>query len=155
EWPRPFVYRVANRHLRKHADKCRRTATSPDMTMLPDDLELGSTARRDDVEYMARLNIDQRIMLRAMRRLGGRSSADFMITDDQRILYLRFWVGMTQQEIADVFEVPRGTLLGRLRKAIADVRAQMEEIEQEEPGSTKTSATLLDRWWARLEAAEQ
>ncbi len=154
EWERRFVYKVTDRHLRKYVDKCRRTVSSPHQATSPDELELGSAAREDDVEYMARLSMERRTVLRAMRRLGDPSRTSPVVTDNQRILYLRFWAGMTELEIGEVIDVPRPTLAGRLRRTIAALRVQVDEIERQEPGSTETSATLLDRWWKCLESAD-
>ena len=49
--------------------------------------------------------------------------------DDQIVVELRFWEGMTVPEIAEVLEVPLGTVSSRLRRAIKRLEGTIAEIE--------------------------
>lgn len=147
-----FVYRVATRHLRKYVEKCGRTASSPHSAVGFEDLEISSKAREDDVEYMGGLSIERKILLRAMRRLEGSSESEPAFSEPQRILYLKFWTGMTDRQIGEVFEISRVAVVHRVRAAIDALRKTMAGLEEEEPGSTQTSTTILDLWLKHLRA---
>ena len=63
----------------------------------------------------------------------------------QVVIELRFDVGLTGPELADALDVPEGTARSRLRRAIAAVRAKVEEVAREAPGRA-VDFDRLDEW---------
>ena len=52
------------------------------------------------------------------------------LPDDRRLVVtLRYWLDLTPTEIADLLEIPVGTVNSRLARALADLRTQMEEAD--------------------------
>ena len=47
--------------------------------------------------------------------------------DDRLILGLRWWAELTEAEMADVLEIARGTVKSRLSRAMARLRAELDE----------------------------
>jgi RNA polymerase sigma factor (sigma-70 family) len=140
EHPQAFLYAIAHRLLGRHRDKQRRV---PDLPQGPEP-ELDARAHEDDLAYMTSQHEIQRQALRAMRRMDD--------LDSQVILYLRFWQGLTEEGIGQVLGRSRSTIAGQLRRAKQALIAKLAELEQADPGKTRTSTTLLARWWQRVEA---
>lgn len=146
EHPRGFLYELARRRLIKHRNKLDRTPTH----LVDDDrnlLEVNAAAQADDLEHLTAQGQERRLLLRAMRKLGSAHPVDEL----QVIVYLRFWVGMTKAEIGRVLGLKRGAVIRRLRKAIAQLRALLQEFEEQDPHATRTSTALLLRWLRQLE----
>lgn len=138
--PRAFLYQIANRRLIAYRDKLRRI---PDLPQGPEPA-MDDRSHRDDLEFMASQHESQRQALRAMRRMDN--------LDAQVILYLRYWEGLTEEGVAEALERGRATVAGQLRRAKKALLAKLAELEQAEPGTTRTSTTLLEQWWRRVEA---
>lgn len=142
-YPRAFLYRIAHRRLLAYRDKQRRIPDEPQGS----EPTLDARAHEDDLEYMARQHETQRQALRAMRRMND--------LDAQVLLYLRYWEGLTEEGVGEALERGRATVAGQLRRAKKALLAKLAELEQAEPGTTRTSTTLLERWWRRVEAQAQ
>lgn len=83
---------------------------------------------------------EQRIVLEALRR---------MTVDDQTLLELFYWEALSGSELAQVFEVPEGTIRSRLRRAHERLRATIEELE-EAPAELSSTLSNIDGWAASL-----
>jgi len=83
---------------------------------------------------------EQRLLLRGLRRLP---------IDLQVALVLSYWEGLSGTEIAEVLEVPVGTVKTRLRRARDLLRTTIEALA---PGTDTATVTVrdLDRWAASL-----
>ena len=85
---------------------------------------------------------EQRLLLKALRRLP---------LDLQIAIELAYWEGLTDREVAQILELPLGTLKSRLRKAralLADAMADLAENKAE----LESTTTDLDRWVASIRA---
>jgi RNA polymerase sigma-70 factor (ECF subfamily) len=83
---------------------------------------------------------EQRLLLRGLRRLP---------IDLQVALVLSYWEGLSGTEIAEVLEVPVGTVKTRLRRARELLKTTIESLA---PGTDTATVTVrdLDRWAASL-----
>lgn len=140
QYPRAFLFTIAHRRLAAYRDKQRRT---PDEPQGPEP-KLDARAHDDDLEYLSGLHDGQRGVLRAMRRMEDREL--------QVMLYLRFWEGMSEEAVAQVFERSRGAIARQLRRARTAVEARLAELGQAEPGMARTSTTVLEGWWQQVKA---
>lgn len=138
--PRAFLYQIANRRLIAYRDKLRRIPDLPQGS----ESEMDARAHQDDLEFMASQHESQRQALRAMRRMND--------LDAQVLLYLRYWEGMTEAGVGEALERGRATVAGQIRRAKKALLDELAELEQAEPGTTRTSTTLLEQWWRRVEA---
>lgn len=150
--PRSFLFKLAARQLyaaRKRND--RQPATdfdAPVSTLLSADV-------RDDVEHSTLLRTEQRLLLRAMRTLQGSvgtaltGSAE--VSPLQLLVYFRFWIGLTLDEVAEIFEVTPGVISGRQRLALQLLQQRIEEIARKDRFDASTSTTMLFRWRDMLE----
>lgn len=79
---------------------------------------------------------EQQILLTALRRLP---------IEQQTLLELFYWEELTAGELAEVFEVPEGTIRTRLRKAKLDLRGTIDALARtpEELDSTRSG---LEGW---------
>lgn len=83
---------------------------------------------------------EQRLLLRALRALP---------LELQTLLELAYWEGLPDRELAEILEVPAGTLKSRLRKA----RQQLEQLMgtlASSPGLLQSSRLTLDAWAAGI-----
>lgn len=48
-------------------------------------------------------------------------------------IVLRYWAQQTPQEIAEVLDVPVGTVHSRLGRALSDLRSRLEEVDVSQP----------------------
>lgn len=83
---------------------------------------------------------EQRLLLRALRALP---------LELQTLLELAYWEGLPDRELAEILEVPAGTLKSRLRKA----RQQLEQLMStlaSSPGLLQSSRLTLDAWAAGI-----
>lgn len=150
--PRAFLYKLARRHLGKYLDRLRRSPSAPANAAPVEALELTEDARSHDLQYLVSVGDGHRSLLRAMRRLGASSGATQPVSELQLVTYLKFWVGLTETEIGEVLGITRSAIARRLRKATAELRVLLEELERIEPGSTRTSTTVLLRWWQLVQS---
>jgi RNA polymerase sigma factor (sigma-70 family) len=83
---------------------------------------------------------EQRLLLRALRALP---------LELQTLLELAYWEGLADRELAEILEIPPGTLKSRLRKA----RRQLEELLStlaSSPSLLESSRHTLDAWAAGI-----
>ncbi len=153
EHPRAFLFKIASRQLTQALARTRRrTAAQADANTE----HAHSGAEAEDLERLATLRADQRRMLRALRRLSIISNTDTGppgVSEDQILLYLRFWAGLALVEVADVLGMTTAAVSGRQRRALARLRRGMERLGDlgAEPGATSTRT--LRRWHDALARA--
>lgn len=83
---------------------------------------------------------EQRLLLRALRSLP---------LELQTLLELAYWEGLADRELAEILEVPPGTIKSRLRKA----RTQLEQLMStltSSPSLLASSRHTLDAWAAGI-----
>ncbi|MEM7154991.1 MAG: sigma-70 family RNA polymerase sigma factor [Myxococcota bacterium] len=144
---RGLLFTIARRRVFAFRNKRARAPVTDDSETLAAE----PTVHEDDVEYLASLHEDRRGVLRAMRRLGARQPEP-TVCDPQLLLYLKFFAGMTETQVGDLLGRSRATIAGQLRRARAALEKELEALERIEPGSTRTSTTLLRQWWSEVEA---
>jgi RNA polymerase sigma factor (sigma-70 family) len=91
-------------------------------------------------EVMVGQRQDHRLLLGALRRLPF---------SQQVVLELRYWEALSDTEIAEVLDVPLGTVKTRLRAGQARLRDELarEDVPAE---LLRTTLDTLDRWSARV-----
>lgn len=82
-----------------------------------------------------------RLLLEALRTLS---------LEHQVILELHYWESLGTREIADVLDLPSGTVKSRLIRARRGLRAALENLDAS-PRSLESTVTDLERWAAELE----
>jgi RNA polymerase sigma factor (sigma-70 family) len=93
----------------------------------PDDVSLGG---------LVDMREEQRLLLRGLRRLP---------IDLQLALVLSYWEGLSGTEIAQVLEIPVGTVKTRLRRARELLKSTIEALADDSNTLTVTVRDL-DRW---------
>ncbi len=79
---------------------------------------------------------EQTLVLAAMRRLP---------VDLQICLELFYWERMKQSEMAEILEIPQGTVKSRLNRARNELRVRIEELATQ-PGLGARTADDFERW---------
>jgi RNA polymerase sigma-70 factor (ECF subfamily) len=72
------------------------------------------TRTSPNIEERSELEQDSRQLWKAVRRLS---------TDDQQVIYLRFFLDLTVAEVAQALDVAEGTVKSRLNRALERLRA--------------------------------
>ncbi len=85
---------------------------------------------------------EQRLLLDALRRIP----IDFQIAVE-----LYYWEGMSTRELADVLEIPEGTVRSRLTRAREHIAERMRELGAS-PETTTSTMDGFDGWAASLRA---
>lgn len=85
---------------------------------------------------------EQRLLLDALRRIP----IDFQIA-----IELYYWEGMSTRELAEVLEIPEGTVRSRLTRAREHVAERMTELGAS-PEATHSTMDGFDGWAASLRA---
>ncbi|HWB81485.1 MAG TPA: RNA polymerase sigma factor [Nannocystaceae bacterium] len=88
-------------------------------------------------------NEEERIIVRALRRIP---------LELQMLIELHYWEELSTEELAELLEIPRGTVKTRLHRARAEVRRVIESLEAD-IDLRRSSVEDFDRWVARLRAA--
>jgi RNA polymerase sigma factor (sigma-70 family) len=83
---------------------------------------------------------EQRLLLHALRSLP---------LELQTLLELAYWEGLPDRELAEILEVPPGTIKSRLRKARQQLEALMSSLGPS-PGVLASSRATLDAWAAGI-----
>lgn len=86
-------------------------------------------------QILAREQNEQQL-LRALRRIP---------LEQQMLLQLHYWEGMTGPELAAFLGVPEGTVRGRLRRAKEQLAAELGRLA-DAPAQDLTTLDNLDRW---------
>ena len=89
------------------------------------------------------LRDEERLLLQALRQIP---------VDLQIALELHYYEGMSGPELADVLQIPEGTVRSRLRRAKALVQERVEVLAAT-PALRESTCGDLDGWAARLRAA--
>ena len=69
----------------------------------------------------------------------------------QAVLELHFFEELSRAEVALILELPEGTVAGRLRKAKAELRTELEALA-DNPALLQATVTDLPSWVADLRA---
>jgi len=107
--PVAFLYRIA---INLHIDHYRRSNISPTVT---------------DSEHIEKSTDDTPLPTDEHEYL--RSLVKTLTPDEQNMLLMRFWIGMTHKEVAQALDVPEGTIR-RQSAAILKLLANKWDIEQ-------------------------
>ncbi len=129
---RSFMFSVAFNVLRNHYRRRRRDAERLDFGVTSVlDLAAGPTAVLAEKR-------EQRLLLEALRQIP---------VEHQVLLELYFWEPMSAPEIAQILEVPVGTVRTRIRRAKALVEQQLRALSSDKAVLESTLSGLED--WAR------
>lgn len=79
---------------------------------------------------------EQRLLVRALRAIP---------VNDQTVLELYYWEGMTALDLAEVLSIPEGTAKGRLQRARKKLRQAITKL-CDSPQLLETTLGDLDRW---------
>lgn len=83
---------------------------------------------------------EQRVLLEALRRIP---------VELQIVVELHYWENLTTAEIAEVIEVPSGTVKSRLRRARERLEVELGKLAQE-PALLQSTVAGLDGWVAGI-----
>lgn len=107
--PSAFLFRIAQNllidHFRRHGRR-----------ELPLDEQVMSEASSEDGQDWAR----QADLIQAIKKLPR---------DEQNLLLLRYWIGMTHKEVAAVVGRPEGTVRRQSQEAVRALQVLMEEAQ--------------------------
>lgn len=87
---------------------------------------------------------EERLLVMALRRIP---------LDLQMAIELYYVEGLKSREVADILEIPHGTVRSRLRRGLELVREWVERLS-ESPELTTTTMSRLDAWAAKLRPEE-
>jgi len=111
-----------------------------------DDLDFGVSSVADLSATPSRLladKRDERLLLEALRTIP---------LDHQIALELHYWEGLTGPQLAEVLEVPEGTVRSRLDRARKQLRKRLGELS-DSPGGLPSTVSDLERWVRSLRGA--
>ena len=128
---RTFLLGVARNILRRHFEKLGR---GKDIANL-DAITIHDLATTPSMA-VAR-NRDHRVLLESLRRIP---------IDSQIALELYYWEDLNAREIAEVLEVPLGTVKTRLRRAKELLKQQVLALSTSAPPSPTQTADNLEGW---------
>ncbi|MCA9706601.1 MAG: sigma-70 family RNA polymerase sigma factor [Myxococcales bacterium] len=83
------------------------------------------------------------LAVRALRRIP---------LDLQMLIELHYWEGLPTDRLAEIFEVPRGTIKSRLSRARQEARLALERLI-DDPQLRQSSVRDFERWVGRLRDA--
>jgi len=132
---RTYLFGVAHNVLRSHLRKRRREGErfEPGVTSVFD-LGLSPTT-------LIAQRKEQLLVLQALRRVP---------LDHQVVLELYYWEAMTAKELAEVLEIPEGTVRGRIRRAKQLLEEQLAKLA--ETDDLESTMSNLDNWARSLRA---
>ena len=133
---RAYLFGAARMQLLKHIERARR-------------------GRREDEYHSARVaaldaspsqlavgHEEQQLLLRALRRLSF---------EHQILLELYYWEEMRSLEIAEVLDIPHGTVRSRLRRAKAQLATLVEQVASS-PELARSTLGNFEGWVGALQA---
>lgn len=133
---RSFLFAIARNVLHRHLRE-RYRAFDP-LTVSVSHLANDQRSPADRVTELE----EQRLLLRALRTLP---------LELQTLLELAYWEGLSDHELAEVLELPSGTIKSRLRKARQQLEATLPRLARS-PGVLESSRQTLDAWAAGIRA---
>jgi RNA polymerase sigma-70 factor (ECF subfamily) len=141
---RPYLFGIAHNKLREHIRR-RATATKW-IDPSADAVEVGEVSLHDidprDPSDFAEQAEDRKLLLKAVRRIP---------IDFQLVFELSFWEGLSNREIAEVLDIPVGTVAGRLRLGRERIEKELRALEQS-PALLQTTTMSLQDWIERIQA---
>jgi RNA polymerase sigma factor (sigma-70 family) len=133
---RTYLFGVAHNVLRSHLRKRRREGERFDFGLTSVfDLGLSPTTLIAQAK-------EQQLTLQALRRIP---------LDHQIVLELYYWEDMTAAELAEVLEIPEGTVRGRIRRAKQLLEEQLSLLAENDVDLESTMSNL-DSWAKSLRA---
>lgn len=137
---RTFLLGIANFQLLRYLRTARRDEAKRLDVERHSVAEFLERAPTSPTERLAK-HAEHRVLLRALRRLPLAM---------QLVLELRYWEELTVPEIAEVLEVPSGTVSSRLGRARTHLRQTIEAHES--TALAETTLQGLERWAAEVAA---
>lgn len=133
---RTYVFAIARNVLFKHFEHRTRDADrfDPQSTSVVD---LGESP-----SHVVAARAEQRVLAAALRRLP---------LDDQVVLELYYWEDMEASELAEVLELPEGTVRSRIRRAKQLLEEQLRVVADSD-ALLKSTMSDLDGWARSLRA---
>ena len=131
---RSYLFTVARHELYEHWRQRAKRAS---------DVDVGEVSIKDlatSPSGIVARQAEHRLLLRALRSIP---------LDLQIALELHYWEGMTGPELAEILEIPEGTVRSRLRRAQEALETAMTELA-EDPESLASTRAGLDNWAASL-----
>ncbi len=104
-----------------------------------EDLDVGASSLRDlgpSPSTLVGAKNEDRLLLEALRAIP---------LDLQLAIELHYWEGFKSREVAEVLDIPHGTVRSRLRRAKDALRAKMEELTSSGE-LLKSTLDNLERW---------
>jgi RNA polymerase sigma-70 factor (ECF subfamily) len=133
---RAYLFAIARRELFAH---WRRRRTEP----LPDPEAMSAADLGPSPSGVVGQGEEQRLVLEGLRRLP---------IDQQIVLELTYWEDLSDREIADVLDVPHGTVKSRIRRARLALDRVLGEIATS-PALLESTRQDLDGWARQLRDA--
>ncbi|MEM9490481.1 MAG: sigma-70 family RNA polymerase sigma factor [Myxococcota bacterium] len=130
---RSYLFSVAHRILQMHLRKKYRTPQAVNF----EEVSVRDLSPRPS-SLVARRR-EQRLLLESLRSIP---------VDYQVVLELHYWEKLTTQDIADVVNMPLGTVRSRLRRARELLEQAMSKLASS-PDELKSTITRLDDWAER------
>jgi RNA polymerase sigma-70 factor (ECF subfamily) len=134
---RTYLFTIARHELYAHWRKRRDRAT----------VDLGEVSVQDLATSPSGVLVkhaEQKLLLRALRAIP---------LDLQIALELHYWEELSGPELAEVLEIPEGTVRSRLRRAREALEAKLTELaDATDPGTLTSSLSGLDKWAKSLRA---
>lgn len=127
-----WIFTIARRVLSKFFKRKLRRQTEE----LPDDLSSSSIDDREPAAALLVKHDDLRLALKAIRQIS---------ILQQTVIELRLIEEMKLEDIAEILDIPRGTVSSRWREGLAALRAKMAEIEKS-PEKFNISTHSLQSW---------
>jgi RNA polymerase sigma factor (sigma-70 family) len=130
---RSFILGIANNKLYKHV----RTTTRQRIDGPPDSQRYQVSL----AEAIAGAR-EQQLLLKALRALP---------LELQVLLELSYWEELTNREVADIVQIPVGTLKSRLRKARTQLQVELEHLASS-TALRRSTVDNFDKWIASIRA---
>lgn len=136
---RTFLFAVARRQILRYREGRYGTKAGPDFQeSRVADLDASPTQLAVEHEQQA-------LLLRALRRLP---------LDLQILVELFYWEGMRSAELAEVLEIPHGTVRSRLRRARESLREQVERLAAD-PELAQSTLGDFEHWMRAVHQAHE
>lgn len=131
---RSYLFGIAYNVLREHIRERQRGQAQLDEHASVED------AQMPGLSSVIGLQREQRLLLAGLRRLP---------LADQVVLELFYWEQLNSAEMAEVLDIPRGTVRSRLRLARERLHGHLDELAHD-PRLLRSTVDDLDHWAERL-----